>query len=99
MSERSADNNDPTLKIENIILNDEWDYLPNNFLSMKKLANALLTIFGLTYSCEKLFSSMNFVKFFNRNKLSNESTEKSAKCMNTEYEPNIKKLAETTHSS
>jgi len=44
MSERSADNNDPTLKIENITLN-VWDSLPNNFVSMKKLANALLTIF------------------------------------------------------
>ena len=55
MSESSADNNAPTLKIENIILN-VWDSLPNNFVSMKKLANALLMIFGCTYSCEKLLS-------------------------------------------
>jgi len=61
MSESSADNNDPTLKIENIILN-VWDSLPNNFVSNKKFANALLTIFGFTHSCEKLIYSMNFVK-------------------------------------
>ena len=83
MSESSADNNDPTLKIENIIFN-VWDSLPNNFVSMKKLANALLTIFGSTHSCEKLFYSMNFVKSSNRNKLSNELTEKSIKRMNME---------------
>ena len=58
---------------------------------MKKLANALLTIFGSIHSCE----SMNFVKSSNRNKLSNELTEKCVKRINTEYENNIKKLAET----
>ena len=63
----SADNNDPTLKIKNIILN-VWNSLPNNFVSMKKLAYALLTIFESIYSCEKLFYSMNFVKSSNRKK-------------------------------
>jgi len=46
---------------------------------MNKLANALLTIFGSTDSCEKMFSSINFVKSFNRNKRSNELTEKYVK--------------------
>ena len=82
----------PQWKIENIILN-VWDSLPNKNVSMKKLANAL---FGFTYSCEKLFSSMIFVKSSNKNKLRNKLTEKFVKCMNTEYEANIKKLAVTT---
>lgn len=61
---------------------------------MKKLANALLTMFGSIHSCEKLFSSMNFVKSTNRNKLGNELTAKCVKLINTEYESNIKKLSE-----
>ena len=93
MSESSADNNDPTLKIKNIILN-VWNSLPNNFVSMKKFANALLAVFGSTDLCVKLFFPMNFVKSFNRYKL--KLTEKCVKCMNTKYEPNTKKLAETS---
>ena len=62
---------------------------------MQKLANALLTIFGSTYSCEKLFSSIKFIKSLNRYKLSNELTEKYVKRMNAEYETNINKLPET----
>ena len=49
ISESSADNNDYTLKIDNIILN-VWDYLHINFISMTKPTNALLTIFGPIYS-------------------------------------------------
>ena len=39
----SQDDNDPTLKIENIILNI-WDSLQNNFILMKNPANALLAV-------------------------------------------------------
>lgn len=90
----SPDNIDPTVKIENIILN-VWDSLPSNFISMKKLANALLTMFGSTYSCEKLFSTMNFVKSSNRNRLDRELTAKCVRLMNTKYQPDIEKLSQS----
>lgn len=93
LCERCADNVDHTVKIENVILNVS-DSLPNNFISMKKLVIALLTMFGSTYSCENLFSSMNFVKSCNRNRLDRELTAKCVKLMNTKYKPNIKKLSE-----
>ena len=37
ISDSSQDNNDPTLKIEYIIIN-EWYSLPNNYISLKNLA-------------------------------------------------------------
>ena len=40
--------------VENLLA--ERNSLPNTFASMKKLALAILTMFGSTYSCEALFS-------------------------------------------
>lgn len=63
ISESKADNNDPTLEIEYIILKIQYSLL-NNFISMKKIVSALLTIFSYTYQREKLFSSMNVCKIY-----------------------------------
>ena len=43
-------------RAENIIL-AEWNSLPKSFETMKKLALALLTLFGSSYSCEEFFSN------------------------------------------
>ncbi|CAI6370858.1 unnamed protein product [Macrosiphum euphorbiae] len=63
------------------------------FTSMKKLALSLLTMFGSTYTCEQLFSSMNFIKSTLRNRL---GTNISAACIqlkSTNYNPRIDSLA------
>ncbi|XP_060845493.1 general transcription factor II-I repeat domain-containing protein 2A-like [Rhopalosiphum padi] len=81
-----------SIKTENLIL-IEWKSLPNSFTSMKKLALSLLTMFGSTYTCEQLFSSMNFIKSTLRNRL---GTDISATCIqlkSTNYNPRIDSLA------
>lgn len=83
---------DSSIKTENLIL-IEWKSLPNSFTSMKKLALSLLTMFGSTYTCEQLFSSMNFIKSTLRNRL---GTDISAACIqlkSTNYNPRIDSLA------
>lgn len=68
---------DSSIKTVNLIL-IEWKSLPNSFTSIKKLALSLLTMFGSTYTCEQLFSSMNFIKSTLRNRL---GTDISAACV------------------
>lgn len=83
---------DSSIKTENLIL-IEWKSLPNSFTSMKKLALSLLTMFGSTYTCEQLFSSMHFIKSTLRNRL---GTDISAACIqlkSTNYNPRIDSLA------
>lgn len=48
-------------KPDNLIL-AEWTSLPSSFPAVKKFASPLLTVFGSTYLCEKMLSSLNFVK-------------------------------------
>lgn len=83
---------DSSIKTENLIL-IEWKSLPNSFTSMKKLALSLLTMFGSTYTCEQLFSFMNFIKSTLKNRL---GTDISAACIqlkSTNYNPRIDSLA------
>ncbi|KAG0433849.1 General transcription factor II-I repeat domain-containing protein 2B [Dictyocoela muelleri] len=77
---------------ENVILN-EWRSLPESFATMKKLALALLTIFGSTYSCETLFSSMNMIKSNKRNRLGNDISSACIKLKMTKYVPRFDKLS------
>ncbi|XP_060865082.1 general transcription factor II-I repeat domain-containing protein 2A-like [Metopolophium dirhodum] len=81
------------LEMELIEFQGNWKSLPNSFTSMKKLALSLLTMFGSTYTCEQLFSSMNFIKSTLRNRL---GTDISAACIqlkSTNYNPRIDSLA------
>ncbi|XP_076352700.1 general transcription factor II-I repeat domain-containing protein 2B-like [Tachypleus tridentatus] len=68
-----------------------WNSLPINFKSMKLLGIALLTLFGSSYACEQLFSTLNFIKSDRRNKLTDEL---SVALKSTKYEPSINKLSE-----
>lgn len=79
-------------RVENLIL-AEWNSLPNSFASMKKLALAILTMFGSSYSCETLFSSMNFIKSTTRNRLGMDMSAACVRLKTTKYEPRIKTLA------
>ncbi|KAG0433890.1 Protein FAM200A [Dictyocoela muelleri] len=86
-------NNQNELRLENIILT-EWNSLPDEFLGMKRLARSILTFFGSTYSCEQLFSHMNFIKSCTRNRLGEEISAACVKLKSSDYEPDTKTLAE-----
>ena len=38
-----------------------WNAIPDTYINMKKYAFGVLSIFGSTYACEQLFSTMNYV--------------------------------------
>jgi hypothetical protein len=83
------------VKSENLILN-ERKCLPNSFASMKKLAFSLLTMFGSTYVCEQLFSSMNFIKSTVRNRIGTDLSETCVQLKSTNYSPRINSSANKT---
>lgn len=60
---------------------------------MKKLALSLLTMFGSTYACEQLFSSMNLIKSTVRNRLGTDLCEACVQLKSTNYGPRIDSLA------
>ena len=69
--------------------------LPINFNSMKLLGIALMSLFGSSYSCEQLFSTMNFIKSDRRNRLTDDLSAACVALKFTKYEPSINKLSET----
>ncbi|XP_072251164.1 general transcription factor II-I repeat domain-containing protein 2B-like [Leuresthes tenuis] len=52
---------------------ETWSAIPDTYINMKKYAFGVLSIFGSTYLCEQLFSSMNFIKNKHRSRLADES--------------------------
>ena len=41
---------------------ETWNAIPDTYMNMKKYAIGVLSIFGSTYACEQLFSTMNYIK-------------------------------------
>ena len=39
-----------------------WNFIPETLRALKKFAKAILTVFSSTYTCETLFSSLNYIK-------------------------------------
>lgn len=70
-----------------------WNYLPDNFKSMKALVIALLILFWSSYACEHLFSALNHIKFDARNRLMNDMSAACVALKLTYYEPRIDKLS------
>ena len=58
----------------------------------KKLAMYVLTMFPSTYTCESAFSSMNAIKTYERNRLTNENLENCLRISVTSVTPDIKKM-------
>ena len=56
------------LSAENEVLK-VWNSIPNTFQDLKNVAWSILSIFSSSYSCESLFSTMNFMKSDIRNRL------------------------------
>ena len=70
-----------------------WNDIPETFSALKKFAKAILIVFSLTYTCETLFSSLNYIKNEKRNRLTDDSSSACVILKNTKYKPNIKELA------
>ena len=83
--------------IENLPKSDKlvfetWSAIPDTYMNMKKYAFGVLSIFGSTYLCEQVFSSMNFIKSKYRSRLTNESLQSCVKIKVTSYSPDIRKI-------
>jgi hypothetical protein len=83
---------EPQLSAENVVLS-VWNDLPETFNSLKKVAVAILSIFSSSYSCESLFSTMNFIKSDIRNSLTDDLSAACVALKNTKYSPDIKLLS------
>ena len=70
-----------------------WNDNPETFSALKKFAKAILTVFSSTYTCETLFSSLNYIKNEKRNWLTDDSSSACLMLKSTKYKPNIKELA------
>ncbi|CAL9690943.1 unnamed protein product [Knipowitschia caucasica] len=71
---------------------ETWSAIPDTYINMKKYAFGVLSIFGSTYLCEQLFSSMNFIKNKHRSRLVDESLQACMKIKVTSYSPDIGKI-------
>lgn len=70
-----------------------WNEIPKDYSTLKIVALAVLSIFSSTYSCESLFSEMNFIKSDLRNRLTDECSAACTLLKVTNYKPNINELA------
>jgi len=80
------------LSAENEVLK-VWNSMPNTFQDLKNVAWSILSIFSSSYSCESLFSTMNFMKSDIRNRLTDDMSVACISLKNTNYDPDIKQLA------
>ena len=87
-------NENATSNSENEILK-VWNSLPISFKYIKSLGIALLTLFGSSYSCDQMFSTMNFIKSERRNRLTDDTSSVCVTLKFTKYEPSINKLSAT----
>lgn len=85
---------EPHVSAENEIVK-VWNELPGTYNSLIKVAMSILSIFSSTYSCESLFSTMNFIKSNTRNCLTDDLSAACVSLKNTKYIPDIKLLSST----
>ena len=69
-----------------------WKSLPENFDCLKKIAVALLSVFGSTYLCEQIFSHIKFILSSQRCLLTKDDSEACVQLQVTRYSPNITEL-------
>ena len=70
-----------------------WKSVPmENYLSIKRAALKVLSMFGLTYVCEFEFSTLNHVKSRNRSVRNGTLVKELLRVATTEYKPDLKKI-------
>ena len=72
-----------------------WTSLPRSYTCLKKIAFALLSAFGSTYSCEQIFSHMKAVLNPQRSRLTPAHSENCVKLKVTKYVADIEQLTKT----
>ena len=70
-----------------------WSEYLEKFHNSRRIAILVLSMFGLTYTCESSFSHMNAIKRTERSGLSDKMLENCMKIVLTTYEPNFRMLA------
>lgn len=71
---------------------ETWNAIPDTYMNMKKYAFGVLPIFGSTYACEQLFSTMNYIKNKHRSGLRDDSLQSCVKMKVTSYSPDLQTL-------
>ena len=70
-----------------------WKSVPmEKYLSIKRAALKVLTIFGSTYVCEFVFSTLNHVKSRRRPELTETVVKELLRVATTEYKHDLKKI-------
>uniref|UniRef100_A0A674PAJ3 General transcription factor II-I repeat domain-containing protein 2A-like n=2 Tax=Takifugu rubripes TaxID=31033 RepID=A0A674PAJ3_TAKRU len=69
-----------------------WNAIPDTYINMKRCAFGVLSIFGSTYLCEQVFSSMNIIKSKYRSRFTSETLQSCVKMKVTSYSADIGKI-------
>ncbi|KAK1339089.1 LOW QUALITY PROTEIN: hypothetical protein QTO34_019762, partial [Cnephaeus nilssonii] len=77
------------LEKEDMLIFNTWNSIPDSYNQLKKLAFAVLSLFGSTYLFEKSFSSMNLIKSKLRSRLIDENLESCLKLKTITYKPDL----------
>ena len=77
---------------------ETWNAIPDTYMNMKKYAFGVLSIFGSTYACEQLFSTMNYIKNKHLSRLTDDSLQSSVKMKVTSYSPICRRCAQRCRS-
>ena len=70
---------------------ETWN-VPDTYMNMKTYTFGVLPIFGSTYVCEQLFSTMNYIKNKHRSRLTDDSLQSCVKMRVTSYSPDLQTL-------
>jgi hypothetical protein len=71
-----------------------WKLLPEQkYPELKQVGQRLLSIFGSTYNCEAMFSTMKFIKSKHRANLTNQHLSELLRTSSTCFKPDFKKLS------
>lgn len=71
-----------------------WKLVPDlKYPSLKKAVHRINSIFGTTYTCESMFSTMKLIKTKHRSRLTNEHLTELLVTSLTNYKPNFKELS------
>ncbi|KAK1334842.1 hypothetical protein QTO34_004412 [Cnephaeus nilssonii] len=81
------------VKKEDMLIFNTWNSIPDSYNQLKKLAFAVLSLFGSTYLIKQSFSSMNLIKSKLRSYLIDENLELCLKLKTTTYKPDLPKLS------
>ena len=65
-------------KLDQLVF-ETWNAIPDTYTNMKKYAFGVLSIFGSTYVCEQVFSSINYIKNKHRSHLTDDSLQSCVK--------------------